>query len=113
MGWIKDIHDIGVQYFPKKESLDVWVERDRSTYYIYYVNTSERPIEMVDIHINNVQLNSFNKVNGLERDTEFILQNNQQKEIKIYSSKDDVKPKTIQFYLKSRFEKVKKMEFHL
>ena len=113
MSWIKDIHDIGVQYFPKKESLDVYMDRDRSTYYIYYINTSDRPIEMVDIHINNVQLNSFNKVSGLERDTKFTLHINQQKEIKIYSSKDDPKPKTVQFYLKSRLGKVKKLEFHL
>ncbi len=113
MSWIKDIHDIGSEYFPKEESLKVTMVRDRSTYYIHYENTSDRKIEILGIYMNGIEINKFHNVSGMNIKTEFPLQKEQEKTITIYSSKDDDPPESITFIVKSRLGKRKEIEYHL
>jgi hypothetical protein len=113
MGWIKDIHDIVVQYLPKPVSFEVEKEKSKGRNTINYRNTSGRSVEVVDIHINGINVNEHYPIGGLEIETSFVIHTNQRKSFWVYSDKDTEPPKTIQFYLKSTFGKVKKLEFSL
>ena len=113
MGWLKDIHDIIRTYLPKPISFDVFMESWRDGYLIYLTNTSERTVHIKDIQINNVDINTLYRVIGMEIDTDFPLHSNQKRTLKIYTDKDDKKPKTIQFFIKSKFGRNKKLEYYI
>jgi len=113
LSWIKDIHDIGSEYFPKEESLRITMVRDKSTYFIHYENTSDRKIEIQEIFINGIEINKFHNMNGMNIKTQFPLQKDQERTITLYSDKDNDPPEIITFVVKSRLGKRKELEYHL
>jgi hypothetical protein len=109
LGLIPIIRD----FIPKKSSMNVRQELNRSGSIIYFSNLSDSDIQIQNIQINNKEIKGNFFVIEKDKGTNFRMNPGSNMKLTVGFGKGDDVPKSIQFFIKSRFSKNQKLEYFL